>query len=205
MELIFVRHGRPQHIETSDGPPAAPPLAATGVRQAIAMAEFLSEEAVDHIYSSPMNRAYQTAEPLSAALELPINVREGLSEFDRNSTSYVPMEVLKETNRAAWERLASGSMGGSDGGISKWFNSAIQEVEVVVEQHPAERVAIICHGGVINAYLASCLNFSYDSFMKFDVDYTSITRVLASTAGHRSVHSINERPHFRGRPDLLTS
>ena len=86
----------------------------------------------------------------------------------------------------------------------QWFNSAIQEVEVVVEQHPAERVAIICHGGVINAYLASCLNFSYDSFMKFDVDYTSITCVLASTAGHRS-RPINERPHFQGRPDLLTS
>ena len=202
MELIFVRHGRPQLVQNSDGTPADPPLAEIGRAQALAVASWLSEESIDHIYTSPMRRARETSEPIEKTLGLTATVRDDISEFDKDSSSYVPMEVLKETNRKAWELMASGSMSSSPEILSSWYTRTVTQLEEIVQVHGGERVAVVCHGGVINAYLARCLDFDIQAFMKFDVDYTSVTRVLASGAGHRSVKSINETAHFRNQPHL---
>ncbi len=202
MELIFVRHGRPQQVQNSDGTPADPPLAEIGREQALAVASWLGEETIDHIYTSPMRRARETSQPLEKRLGLTAIVRDDISEFDKDSSSYVPMEVLKETNRKAWERMASGAMSTSPETLSSWYTNTVTQLEEIVQVHGGQRVAVVCHGGVINAYLARCLEFDIQDFMKFDVDYTSVTRVLASGAGHRSVKSINETAHFRNQPHL---
>tara|TARA_B100000902_G_scaffold391457_1_gene442143 strand:+ start:296 stop:1030 length:735 start_codon:yes stop_codon:yes gene_type:complete len=202
MELIFVRHGRPEHVQNLDGTPADPPLAEIGHTQASAVASWLSEESIDHIYTSPMRRARETAKPLESALGLAAIVREDISEFDRDASSYVPMEILKATNREAWERMASGSMTSAPEKLSSWYSKTLSQLEIIVNEHSGQRVAVVCHGGVINAYLSLCLGFDVEHFMRFDVDYTSVTRVLASAAGHRSVKSINETTHFRNQPHL---
>jgi len=202
MELIFVRHGRPQQVQNSDGTPADPPLAEIGREQALAVASWLGEETIDHIYTSPMRRARETSQPLEKRLGLTAIVRDDISEFDKDSSSYVPMEVLKETNRKAWERMASGAMTTSPETLSSWYTNTVTQLEEIVQVHGGQRVAVVCHGGVINAYLARCLEFDIQDFMKFDVDYTSVTRVLASGTGHRSVKSINETAHFRNQPHL---
>ena len=202
MELIFVRHGRPQHVQNQDGTPADPPLAAIGRAQASAVASWLSEEQIERIYTSPMQRAQETAEPIEAALGLKAAIREDISEFDREASSYVPMEVLKETDRKAWERMASGSMGSPPEKLATWYSNTLNQLEQIVSNHSGQRVIVVCHGGVINAYLSLCLGFDVDNFMRFDVDYTSVTRVLASGAGHRSIKSVNETTHFRNQPHL---
>jgi len=71
-----------------------------------------------------------------------------------------------------------------------------------VADHRGQRVAVVCHGGVINAYLGHCLGLPADDFMRFDVDYSSISRVFVSSTFQRSIASINERPHFVGHPHL---
>ena len=205
MELIFVRHGRPQHVQKLDGTPADPPLADIGHAQAAAVAEWLSEESIDQIYTSPMRRARETAEPIEKRLGLTAIVRADISEFGKDASSYVPMEILKETNRAAWEAMASGSMGGAGGKLSSWYSNTVNELERIIKDHSGHRIAVICHGGVINAYLSVCLDIDIKQFMKFDVDYTSVTRVLASGLGHRSVKSINETTHFRSQPHLAVT
>ena len=202
MELIFVRHGRPEHVETSDGSPADPPLSEIGHSQAAAVADWLAEGKIDAIYSSPMKRARQTAVPLERALGLGANVRDGISEFDRNSTAYIPTEVLRVADREAWLKMASGDFMAEMGDPVAWMGLVADTVERIVDDHGGQRVAVVCHGGVVNAYLANCLELSGERFMRFDVDYTSVTRVLASASGHRSVIAVNERTHFRGRPEL---
>ena len=201
MELVFVRHGQPERVIRHDGQPADPPLSGIGRQQAAAVASWLVEMGVDALYSSPMRRALQTADAIAAATGLEATVREGLSEFDRDSPAYVPMEVLKETDRERWDELATGSFG--DAERTAHFIATVNDaVDRIVADHRSQRVALACHGGVVNAYLARCLGFDPDTFLKFDVDYTSVTRVFASSHGHRSVLSVNERTHLRGRPDL---
>ena len=202
MELIFVRHGRPEHVETDDGSPADPPLSDIGHVQAAAVADWLAEEQIDAVYSSPMQRARQTAHPIEQALSLSATIREGISEFDRHSTAYIPTEVLRATDPEAWRKMASGDFMDDMADPTAWMTTVVATVQKIIDDHTGHRVAVVCHGGVVNAFLAHCLDFSPEQFMRFDVDYTSVSRVMASTRGHRSVIAVNERTHFRGRPEL---
>ena len=69
MELILVRHGLPERQELDDGR-ADPPLAALGREQAERVADWLAQERIDAVYSSPMRRARETAQPFAAAAGL---------------------------------------------------------------------------------------------------------------------------------------
>ncbi|WP_419920321.1 histidine phosphatase family protein [Candidatus Poriferisodalis sp.] len=201
MELVFVRHGQPERVVRHDGQPADPALSDIGRQQAAAVASWLEEMQIDALYSSPMRRALQTAEAIGSTTGLVPIVRDGLCEFDRDSPAYVPMEVMKETDRERWNELASGSFGDTERS-ALFVATANSAVDEIVADHRSQRVAVACHGGVVNAYLARCLGFDTETFLRFDVDYTSVTRVFASSRGHRSVLSVNERTHLRGRPDL---
>jgi probable phosphoglycerate mutase len=57
-------------------------------------------------------------------------------------------------------------------------------------------VAVVCHGGVINAYLSSVLGI--DPILFFEPYYTCVNRVLAARTGERSILSVNETGHLEG-------
>ncbi len=199
MELVFVRHGRPVHIEDAEGA-ADPPLADVGHEQAQRVADWLMTAGIDALYSSPMNRALQTAAPFADASGLAMNIRDYLREFDHEGSSYVPTEVLKATNPEAYRERISAGFVDKDFDVVGFQANVVGEVDRIVADHRGQRVAVVCHGGVINAYLGRCLEFAPDDYMKFDVDYSSISRVMVSSKLQRSIASVNERPHFVGRP-----
>ncbi len=58
------------------------PLNAHGRRQAEALARRLSHEPIAQIISSPRRRARQTAEPIAAALNIPVAIAAQLDEHD---------------------------------------------------------------------------------------------------------------------------
>ena len=72
--------------------------------------------------------------------------------------------------------------------------SALDEL---VAQHPGDRIAVVCHGGVINLYLSIVLGLSEQRTGFFYPNYTSIHRVAASRSGVRSIVTINETSHLR--------
>ena len=134
MELVFVRHGQPERVIRHDGQPADPPLSDVGRQQATAVAGWLVEMGVDALYSSPLRRALQTADAIAAATGLEPSVREGLSEFDHDSPAYVPMEVLKETDRERWDELATGSFGDAER-TSHFIATVNDAVDRIVADH----------------------------------------------------------------------
>ncbi|HNJ98487.1 MAG TPA: histidine phosphatase family protein, partial [Ilumatobacteraceae bacterium] len=107
MELLLIRHGLPVRRELSDGI-ADPELAEDGRTQARLLAEYLATEELSAIYSSPLRRAVQTAEPLAAVHSLPLRVVDGVAESDRNSSEYVPVEELKAAGDPRWEAMVAG-------------------------------------------------------------------------------------------------
>ena len=96
MELILIRHGLPEHIVNDDGTPADPQLSETGHKQASLMADWLESQHIDRLYTSPMQRAYQTATPLGKNKNLELEVKEGIAEYDRNADHYIPGESLRD-------------------------------------------------------------------------------------------------------------
>ncbi len=195
MEIVLVRHGLPLRVELETGI-ADPELAAEGHEQAAKMAAYLGVEDVEAIYVSPLRRAIETARPLSKLLGLEAVVSEGVAEFDRNSREYVPVEELRATNDPRWEKLLRGEWDGVDEDPSIFKARVVETVEDMIARHPGGRVVVVCHGGVINQYLAHVLGIeTHIGF--FYPKYTSIHRVMAARSGQRSIVSINEASHLR--------
>ena len=68
-------------------------------------------------------------------------------------------------------------------------------MERIIAANPGRTVAVGCHGGVVAAYLSHVLGT--DRVMFFEARYTAISRVAASSSGHRSLRSVNELGHLR--------
>ena len=195
MEIVLVRHGLPLRVELETGI-ADPELAAEGHEQAAKMAAYLGVEDVEAVYVSPLRRAIETARPLCKVLGLEAVVSEGVAEFDRNSREYVPVEELRATNDPRWEKLLRGEWDGVDEDPSIFKARVVATVEDMIARHPGGRVVVVCHGGVINQYLAHVLGIeTHVGF--FYPKYTSIHRVMAARSGERSIVSINEASHLR--------
>lgn len=194
-----MRHALPVRREVADGP-ADPELSDAGVAQAALLAEYLSTESIDAIYTSPMKRAVQTAEPVATATGLAFTEIDGVAEWDRHSNEYIPVEELKATNDPRWQEMVAGGWNGEEDQAE--FDARVREsLEEVIARHRGDTVVVSCHGGVINSYLAGVLGLASSQF--FYPNYTSIHRVAASSGGHRSILSINETSHLRGS-GLLT-
>ena len=188
MELLFIRHALPLRIdEGSVAGPADPALSELGHRQARAVTDWLVAEHVDALWSSPMRRARETAAPLAAGLALDITVDDGLAEFDREAVSYIPIEELKAAGDPRWNEVPEQP--------EHFREVVVATVERIVAAHAGERVAIVCHGGVINAYAGHVLGIADPLF--FLPTYTSISRVFAASTGERSIASLNEAAHLR--------
>jgi probable phosphoglycerate mutase len=193
VELLLIRHALPVRIEGVEN--ADPELSTEGRRQADALARWLAEEIIDAIYVSPMRRAVETAEPLARSLELDVEVDDGLSEFDRGFDFYIPMEDLKAENHPHWQVLSSGRWEDVPGDLFAFRDRVVGTIDAIVSANPSRRVAVICHGGVINAYTAQVLGIEAPLF--FEPGYTAISRVLAASGGARSIASLNESAHLR--------
>lgn len=193
---MLIRHGLPVRRELSEGI-ADPELAEAGLAQAQHLARYLTDESIDAVYASPLRRAFQTAEPLAAAKGLPITVIDAVAEWDRTSSEYVPVEELKAANDPRWQAMMRGEWSVHDETPEEFSQRVVDAVEAIIDAHPGQRVAVVCHGGVVNSYLSHILGLPISQGF-FYPNYTSIHRIAASTRGHRSVVTVNETSHLRG-------
>ena len=79
--------------------------------------------------------------------------------------------------------------------IAEFQRAVVQALEGIVATNSGRRVAVVCHGGVINVWAAHVLRL--DNPLFFDPTYTSVNRFLAAGSGERSVVSLNETAHLR--------
>ena len=196
MELVFARHAIPVRREVDHGV-ADPELSTAGREQARRLADYLAAETIDAIYCSPLRRARETAAPVAEAFSLPVHVLEGVAEYDRTSNAYVPVEELKASNDPRWLEIRDGVWTSAEETEQEFVQRVVAASEEVVARHSGQRVLVVCHGGVINAYLAHVLGLGARRGF-FYPNYTSVHRVAAARSGERSIVTVNETPHLRG-------
>ena len=195
MELLLVRHAEPHRVdagETGTGP-ADPGLTPTGRTQAYALARHLVDEAIDAVISSPLRRAVETAAPVAATHGLKVEVVDDLAEYDRHATTYIPLEELRGTDAPEWRAMQEGRLREvADGDPAAFRARVVDGIESIVERHRGQRVVVVSHGGVINAYVGHVLGI--DRALWFEPRYAAVTRVAASRGGVRSLVTLNESP-----------
>jgi len=196
VDLLLIRHAEPVRIAPGSSPvPADPGLTPRGRLQAVRLAQWLEHEPVDAVLSSPLRRARETAAIVGDGLGLEVETVEGLMEYDAEADHYIPVEEMRETRDHRWRAMIEGRWEELGGEPPDRFRARIVPcVDAVIEHFPGARVAAVCHGGVINVYVAALLGL--ERHLWFEPGYTSITRVAAARTGERSVVTLNETAHL---------
>lgn len=142
-----------------------------------------------------MTRAVETASPLARTLGLELHTLPDLVEYDHELNFYLPTEDIREDFEQYWANLQKGLYVGHQIDLQAFQERVVAAIDQIIDSHEEDdRVAIICHGGVISAYLSSVLSNSQPLF--FEPEYTSISRVHVYPGGRRHVLSANETPHL---------
>ncbi|KMS88803.1 histidine phosphatase family protein [Prauserella rugosa] len=202
MELLLIRHGRPesQHGATGDG--ADPPLTARGRAEADLLGRFLAgANGPATVYASPMIRARETAEAIVNHATVPLLVDDRLREFDHGATSYTPPELNTAPNdvrRMMWRALETGVWGDHVFDPEAFEQRVWDVFNHIIDANSSNTVAVVCHSGVLNSFLGKVLGRPRGMF--FQPNYTSISRVVAS-GRRRQVLSLNETTHLQCADD----
>ncbi|MDP3768919.1 MAG: histidine phosphatase family protein [Dehalococcoidia bacterium] len=201
-EVLLIRHAQ-QQLDPQ-GPVGEffdPPLSDQGRLQARLLGEALSTMALDAIFSSNLQRAAETAREVARHHRLEPQVLEGLREVevfrdvprDQRADQFLGKELLEAVrqrmlNERSWDVYPYSEPS------AEFRKRAINAVEQAIATHEAERIAIVCHGGVINAYVGHIIGSPYDMF--FRPAHTAVSVVIAG-AGQRVLRSLNDVHHLR--------
>jgi broad specificity phosphatase PhoE len=201
-ELLLIRHGQ-QVIDPNGavGELIDPPLSEQGEQQARLVGEGLSTTHLDAVYCSPLRRAKQTAEAIASHHQLELTVLDDLREIelfrdipaDQKLRDYLGVPLLKAVRQRMLQERSWDVYPASESSHD-FKKRTINAIESVIATHPTSRIAIVCHGGVINAYVGHVTRSPLD--MMFRPGHTSISSVLAGD-DRRVLSSLNDMTHLR--------
>jgi probable phosphoglycerate mutase len=141
---------------------ADPPLNATGRAQAVDLSVQLMAEELAAVYSSPLRRAYETAEVVAASRGLePVTV-DALREVDVGSWSGLSRAEIEQRFPEQYARWLDYGRGWEDGETyEQMVDRVVEALQELAEGRDGERILAVTHGGPIRAASAFADRVSY--------------------------------------------
>jgi probable phosphoglycerate mutase len=179
--LYLVRHGVNDLVgKRLAGRAPGVHLNEQGQQQAQALVSILKETRIDAIYTSPLDRAIETAAPLAADRGRSAVVREGLNEIQYGTWEGKSLAVLQK--RKLWPIVQhSPSLARFPKGESflEAQNRIVDELENIRQGHRGDSgVVCVFHSDPIKLGIAHYLGLSIDLFQRLSIAPASIS-VLA--------------------------
>lgn len=161
MKLYISRHGQtPWNVEDLICGRTDVPLTEVGQQQALRLAESALDKGIDVILCSPMLRARQTAQAVSDAIGVPIQIDERLIEMDFGTfegTSRFGEEF--QWIRAQMSTRFPGGESGFD--VAYRVYSLLYEIK---EKYADKTVLLVCHNCVSRAVRSFFMNLSTEEY-----------------------------------------
>jgi probable phosphomutase (TIGR03848 family) len=168
-----------------------------GRQQAQALADKLASAPIKAIYSSPLERAMETAEPLAKALKLEVVSLPGLLETDCGEWQGQSIKKLRRYKlwQSVQQRPALFHFPGGEW-IGECQHRMVQVIETLRLQHsPQDLLACFSHADPIKQVIAYYLGLPLDSFQRLSIDTASITALQVTESGSRLI-MLNYNPSF---------
>ena len=162
-ELLLVRHGETDwNRESRFQGHADPPLNELGRAQAAELAAALAGEELTAIYSSPLRRAFETAEAIAAHRGLASLPVDGLREVDVGSWEALTRAEVEQRFPEQFSRWLDHGRGWEDGETYEQMGErVIATLRELAVRHEGERIIGVTHGGPIRAALALSAGISH--------------------------------------------
>ncbi len=200
-EVFLIRHAH--QILDLAGPIGGfgdPPLSGLGERQAQLLGAALSARALDAVYTSPSQRAVRTADAIARHHRIEPTAIADLTEIAMfrdapqhlSSLEYLgstALEVLRQRFIAerSWDVYPDSESS------AEFRRRVVDTIDAFISDHAGRRVAVVCHGGVINAYVSHVIGSKYD--VLFRPAHTSIS-IVAAADGVSTLYTLNDVHHL---------
>ena len=182
--IYLVRHG--QTVLNSEGRFRGrldPPLDEQGELEAQALARWFGRLRLTGIYSSPLLRTRQTAQPIGDALELPVRMEPGLVDLDYGDWTGLTMDAARAQNPGAFARfLTYPTSSRPPRGESVYLmGKRVREaLDRMAERHAGGGVIAVSHEVPLRVTIDSVADPETKPFWDIDVPPGSVTTLLAA-------------------------
>jgi probable phosphomutase (TIGR03848 family) len=201
--LLLIRHGENDYLKKGllIGNMPGVHLNTRGHEQAAALGEALKSLPIKAIYSSPLERAIETATPLANALGQEIIVRPALT--DPNVGTWVGQKIEDLNKLPAWkqvqEKPSEFRFPGGDF-FPEMQVRLVDEIAAIAASHgKTDLVAVFFHADPIKLVVAHHLGMALDDFQKLAVDTGSVT-ILELNENAARLAALNLKPPFELKP-----
>jgi len=197
--ILLVRHGENDYVRQGKFAGRIPGihLNEKGQHEAEEIAAALKELPIAAIYSSPLERAIETAKPLAKAKGLNITFRKGLLETDLGE--WKGLEIKKVSKHPAWKTVQSSpSRFRFPGGESflEEQRRLVEVVEQIIAGHkPDDLVVIVSHADPIKLIIAYYLGMPLDYFQRIACSPGSVS-ILGISKETAALLGLNLKPPF---------
>lgn len=196
---LLVRHGENEFVRQGKLAGRLPGvhLNDRGREQAQAIARLMAGKKIRAIYSSPLERTLETADPLAKAMNIPVIQRNALTEVDFGEWQGQELKTLRRMK--LWKVVqGSPSMMRFPGGETfvQAQQRIIRELEELVALHGKKDVFMcFTHADVIRLAAAFYLGLPLDLFQRLHISPASITSLAFGKMGCRLL-SLNYEATF---------
>lgn len=191
--ILLIRHAEtPTTGKVLPGRAAGLGLSDKGIAQAEARAaDIAGKHQIAAIYSSPMERAQQTAAPIGVAFKRKVRIHEGLNECDFGRWTGRRLKALYKL--PAWrtvQRTPSNFRFPEGESFLEMQSRVVAALNELARAHRGKTVVAVSHADTIKAAVAHALGMHLDMFQRLTVSPASQT-VLQLGGGAPVVISVN--------------
>jgi len=202
-DFIFIRHGetdwnRQQRFQGQ----IDIALNELGHTQAQRLGERLAGEPTDHLISSDLQRAQQTAAPLAAAWQTAPTLMPGLREQCFGVLEGLDVPTIKARHPDLWtqwlEHRADFALPGGES-LRQFHTRVVDAVKALADAHPGRRVTVVTHGGVLDMLWRTAHGLPLDGLRRCDIPNTGLNH-LRWRQGTLDIVGWADASHLDGLP-----
>ena len=197
--LLLIRHGENDYTKKHKLAGYTPDvhLNERGQTQAQALADALKEVPIKAIYSSPLERAMETAAPIAAARGLEVQVEAGLLETNVGKWQGRSLASLRLQKH--WKVVQSAPSRAQFPEGETFYECQARIVaaldSISRKYKPQDVVACVFHADPIKLAVAHYIGLPLDHFQRLSCDTGSLTALYVGEAGANLI-KLNQRPPF---------
>ena len=198
--LLLIRHGENDYVKTGKLPGhiSGVHLNEPGQKQAQALAEALTHVPIKAIYSSPLERAMETAGPIAASHKLQIIPEPKLMDTNVGKWQGKSLKVLRLMN--AWKIVQHSPSRFKFPEGESFVELQTRLVEVLEHiaakyNKPKDIVAVVFHADPIKLAVSHFLGLPLDHFQRLSCDTGSVSALHVGAMGANLI-KLNQRPPF---------
>jgi broad specificity phosphatase PhoE len=195
--FYLIRHGEKEAEDRMVGRMPGVHLTPNGRRQAQDLANHLKDAAIDRIFSSPLERAVETAEPLARARRLEVESCLAFHELEMGEWTGIPMKKLSRLR--TWKHFCHYHGGTAIPGgetLAEAQSRVVSEMIRLRERHPNGGIAIATHEDPIRLAVCHFMGAPIDVYDKFTIRLGSVT-ILQLDEEKAVVDRLNEVPSIK--------